>query len=367
MAELPPNAPEVIGDRRVWDVIVLGCGPTGLAVAVEARCRGLSVLVLEKKEMMTTIIEKFPVGKPVYMNYLGVGVEFIGNVRFPDELSKDEFISACRGYHRAYGFALHEGEEIISIRKTGGFFECKGKQAYYGRVVMLCIGVFGKPNSLPIAIPPQCKSRVLYDLDDPRKFSSKSILVVGGGDTAAETVEYLKGNNAVAVSYRRAEFLKGERLSQRNYTNLYDAIVKKEIEALLCTNVTSISAAGERVAVELAHDDGRKETREFDVVFLCLGGTPPVQFMKSVGLELDDRSPKLGEGMEAANIPGFYVLGDVAHLKERQGEKVILEKKTIVNSLKHTVYAIEHACRTHLRSKLPTPQVIPKERISPLL
>src|SRR3990167_6470111 len=32
---------------------------------------------------------------------------------------------------------------------------------------------------------------------------------------------------------------------------------------------------GERVAVELAHDDGRKETREFDVVFLCLGGTPP--------------------------------------------------------------------------------------------
>ena len=47
--------------------------------------------------------------------------------------------------------------------------------------------------------------------------------------------------------------------------------------------------------------------------------------------------------------------------------KTVVEKKTIVNSLKHTVYAIEDVCKKHVKAKLDPPVVIPLEKVSPLL
>lgn len=373
MAEsrLPPNEPSEIKGKRVWDVIVIGCGPTGICVAIEARIRGLSVLVVEKKEMMSTVIEKFPKGKPVYMSYLGVAIEFIGNVTFPDELSKDEFVQACRDYHKAYGFELHEGEEITDIKRHDkeDILECQGKQSYWGKTVMFAIGIFGRPNTLPITIPPPCKSRIHYDLDDPAKYKGQEILVVGGGDTTAETTEYLQENNKVTVSYRRPAFLKGERLSLRNYTNLYKSLENKKIEVLFNTNITSIEPVDDKGSIKLKikSTDGKKIERKFQSVFLCLGGTPPITFMNKINLKLDGRTPKLTKAFEAVNIPGLYILGDVAHIMEIKDGKTVVEKKTIVNSLKHTVYAIEDVCKKHVKAKVDPPVVIPLEKVSPLL
>jgi thioredoxin reductase (NADPH) len=86
-------------------------------------------------------------------------------------------------------------------------------------------------------LPPSLKERLLFDMTS-QAIESEGVLVVGGGDTAAEYVQYLrKQGNRVTLSYRKADFA---RLNQQNHKALLAMEKRGEVEILFSSNVKAI-------------------------------------------------------------------------------------------------------------------------------
>jgi thioredoxin reductase (NADPH) len=132
------------------------------------------------------------------------------------------------------------------------------------------------------------------------------VLVVGGGDTASEYVQYLQAaGNRVTLSYRQAEFV---RLNGQNRSALLSLEQKNEVEILRSTNIIRIDNEGGLPKVVFREESIAPRT--FERVIYALGGTTPTNFLRTLGITFNDEGP-IFDDAGATNVPGLYLLGDL--------------------------------------------------------
>ena len=113
----------------------------------------------------------------------------------------------------------------------GARFRVESSQGVYESKVLACaIGIFGRPNKpKEYRLPPSLKERLLFDMTS-FQIQDEEVLVVGGGDTAAEYVQYLpQQGNRVTLSYRKADFT---RVNQQNHEDLLAMEQRGKVEIL---------------------------------------------------------------------------------------------------------------------------------------
>src|SRR5260370_8358132 len=112
------------------------------------------------------------------------------------------------------------------------------KGTYESRVLAVAIGIFGRPNKpKEYRLLPSLKERLLFDMTS-YPIQNENVLVVGGGDTAAEYVQYLQRQvKRVTLSYRQAEFT---RLNKQNHDALFAMEERNEIEILRGSNIKQV-------------------------------------------------------------------------------------------------------------------------------
>ena len=153
---------------------------------------------------------------------------------------------------------------------------------------------------------------------------NKKILVVGGGNTAAEAACFLCEKNEVFLSYRKPKFF---RLNPINLCAIENRGKQGKIKLMLNTDIQSLEPEDNLVCVHFK--DGQKMC--FDVIDYCLGGSSPQAFLSSIGVEMEGKKPKVSEDGET-NIKGLFLVGDL-----------VVKKGTIMgafNSAKRTVDGI---------------------------
>ncbi len=287
-----------MGDEMgsAYDLIIIGAGPAGIAAGLRAKREGLDFLVLERDEPLWTIRETYPEEKPVMKH--PPDFQMPDDIRF-ETCPKSEFLERWEKYWKELGSKLHTKEPVNDIKKTGDVFKVKTPKAEYeSRFVVLAIGVQGKPRKL--GIPGEDQENVHYKLKDPKAYAGKICLVVGGGDTAAETALLLtKYAKKVYMSYRRDKFF---RLKPENL----EAIENSNIEVIFKSNLIKIE--GNKVWIDI---DGRKEILEVDHIFLCLGTIPNKEFLERLGLALNELGKPIVNENQETNIPGLFAAGDV--------------------------------------------------------
>jgi thioredoxin reductase len=114
------------------------------------------------------------------------------------------------------------------------------------------------------------------------RIENKKIIVVGGGDSAIETVLLLKNTNNVVLSYRKDTF---SRLKPKNRTKINDAMEDKSVTVLFNSNLVSIQPKN----VIVKYEDGKLETIENDLVYIFAGGELPTAFLQKAGVEITKR------------------------------------------------------------------------------
>ena len=121
----------------------------------------------------------------------------------------------------------------------------------------------------------------MYSLTDAAQYKGANILVVGGGDSAAEAALGLSNQegNTVTLSYRKKEF---GRLKEKNAAALQKAIESGKIRFVPESAVSRVSAGD----VELRSATGATETIPNDYIFALIGGTSPNAFLKKIGVEM---------------------------------------------------------------------------------
>jgi thioredoxin reductase (NADPH) len=293
-------------DTTLYDLIIIGGGPGGIGTAVEAKALGMEkVLLIEKSDNHSDTIRKFyKENKRVDKNWQGQIVEMEGTVPFMDG-TKESTINFFDEQIDQHGITSHFrcGVESI-VKRSDGMFDVQAScGAFVGCYVVIAIGRMGKPNKPSYPIPPSLRKYVNYNLDACNK--DENILIVGGGDSAVEYAVELARTNTVVLTYRRSE------ISRPNPTNralITDAIAHGHVRPKLGIDIEKLSNEEGRAKVHFA--DGSFEV--FDRIVYAIGGTTPVDFLKSAGLQLDATGePIIKENLETS-VEGIYIAGDIA-------------------------------------------------------
>lgn len=295
----------------LYDIIIIGAGPAGISMAVEAKHAGVPVdkiLILEKAEEHSFTIKKFyPDSKLVTANYKGMEAKCLGVMCISDS-SKEETISYLDKAIIENNLKVNYNETVFKTNKnedeTFTVFTNKGE--YNSKIVVVAIGILSKPNKPEYKLPVSLKDKILFDITEKDIRNSK-VLVVGGGDSAAEYCQYLVQNgNEVTLSYRRYDFT---RMNNINKESILALEKQKKLNILRGSNIIEVKDKNGKP--EVTFKESHLLPLTFDYIVYALGGTTPKYFLKSIGIEFNGEQPMIKDKFET-NIPGLFLVGDLS-------------------------------------------------------
>jgi len=298
----------------MYEIIIIGAGPGGLSMAVEARTFGVTtdkVLVIEKAEEHSYTIKKYyPANKLVTANFKGFTPQCTGVMCLTDS-SKHETISYLDRTIENYDLNVHYNETVSKIIKSNDeqkFTIISDKGTYTSKTIAIAVGILGKPNKPSYKIIPPIKKQILFDLTSLEIKNSK-VLVVGGGDSASEYCQFLSEdaeNNEVTLSYRKKTVA---RMNNINRDSLLSLAGTQKTTLLFGSNITHLSDDNGKPKVHF--EEAQYPDMTFDYIIYALGGSTPENFLKTIGIAFDGPNPILKEGYET-NVQGMFLLGDLS-------------------------------------------------------
>ncbi len=276
-------------EEKIYDILIIGAGPAGLAASIYGARAGHSVLTVERlfdggQMALTYEVENYPgavktdgitLATTIKKQAKYFGAEF-ENVDIKKLEYKDDIWIAHTGNKliRAKTVIAAMGAE----RKKLG---CIGEKQLAGRGVSYCA---------------TC---------DGGFFQDKTVAVVGGGDVAVEDAIYLSAIcKKVYVIHRRNEFRASKNLVERMLKNANTEIMTPYIVDEIGGD-TKVSSIGLRNA-----ENRDKMTLAVDGVFVAVGNTPKSELLRGL-TELDANGyATAGEDCKA-DMPGLFVAGDL--------------------------------------------------------
>ncbi|NUO83503.1 NAD(P)-binding domain-containing protein, partial [candidate division KSB1 bacterium] len=266
-------------ETSLLDVVIIGAGAAGLNAALQAKERGMRYLVLEKEQIANTI-ENFPEGKWVYAE---PDTQPPKGKLWLDGATKEELTQRWHDIIQENHLQVHTREGVTGIEKKAGIFLIKTPKATYrSKRVVLATGQRGNPRKL--GVKGEEREHVYHMLYSPRKYKNENILVVGGGNSAVEAALTLSEQNKVFLSYRGSEF---SRIFKDNERKLNKAIAAKRIAPRLNSNVTEFAEHEATLKINRGSSD-EAEKIPYDHAFVLIGAEVPRDFLKSLGLKMEN-------------------------------------------------------------------------------
>ena len=281
-----------------YDVIIVGGGPAGLTAGIYAMRAALKTVLIEKavpggQVVSSDEVENYP------------GYERIGGAELSMKFSQHaqaygleivsqevEEIDPGLDYHTirlSDGRALKTYAVILAAGGTPRKLNIPGEDEYYGKGVSYCA------------------------VCDGFFFRDKTVVVVGGGDSATEESLYLaKLARQVYIAHRRDELRASKLLQQRVMDDC-------NIEVLWNTVLTAIKANEDGVHAVDLEDTQTGEKRELatDGTFIFIGFEPNNQLVPA-GTNMDADGYVVTDEKCETNIPGIWVVGDLRAKYARQ-------------------------------------------------
>ncbi len=327
-------------------LLIVGAGPAGISLTSEARMAGIDaedILMIDKAETHSWVIRSlYPDKKLVSANYKGLPAVCHGVMSLQDS-TKGETISYLDRAINETGVKVNYHEEVLKIEPIGTkkeplFIVQTTKNKYQTNIVVIAIGIFGRPNKPSYKLPRKLKESIHFDITS---FQAKdeNILVVGGGDSASEFSQYLieMGNN-ITLSYRRSEF---ERMNSFNRNALKELELNKQITILFESNIEDVKITKNEKPLVCFNEPHLGEC-EYTRVVYALGGSTPTNFLKSIGIKFKNETPNLRESGEST-ISGLFVAGDL--LAGKRGG-------SIVHAFNTSRATIDQICTNYLECQI---------------
>jgi thioredoxin reductase (NADPH) len=273
----------------MYDIIIIGAGPAGLTAGIYAGREGLKSLVIEKNVKGGNANTA-----PVILNYPGYksipGLELLKKIaeqaekyieiRENEEITKIERVD--KKFHLTTGINEYLTKSIIfssgtTYRKIG----VEGEEKFVGKGISYC------------------------SICDGMLFKDREVIVVGGGNSAAEHALHLNdiGVN-VKIVHRRDE------LRAQKY--LQDKLREEKIPILWNTVIKEIKGdMFVKSVVVLNRETGAEDEIDVNGIFIAVGETPNSQLAKEIGVEIDSLNYIVTDKDQKTNIAGIYAAGDI--------------------------------------------------------
>ncbi|MEK7236998.1 MAG: NAD(P)-binding domain-containing protein [Nitrospirota bacterium] len=266
------------GSANELDVVIVGAGPAGISASLAAKEAGLRFVTVEQEDSLGGSIFHYPRRKlamtaPMTLPIVGKFNKY--------EISKEELLTFWSRITGDNDITINFTERMDAITKTGrGFLVKTSKDSYNTKNVLLAIGRRGTPRKLGVLGEEQ--SKVVYRLIDAEQYRGMHVLVVGGGDSAAEAALAIaeEQGSTVSVSSRGDDIL--TRPKEKNRMRLKEFATQGKLKIFLNTSVKQIGK--DTVMLE---QEGKSCSLKNDAVIVCAGGTLPTPMLKEIGVMVD--------------------------------------------------------------------------------
>ena len=255
-------------------------GPAGTAAALGLEAHGVRALIVDQSAWGGTIVH-YPRAKVVMTG--SFELPGYGTVR-KKTMSKEDLLQLWRDIRARTQLHIEEGVRVESIVDDGGVWRVVGTNGWSRRAanVVLALGRRGAPNQL--GVPGEELPHVAYRILEPDVYARKRVLVVGGGNAAADCAIALAEQGhceSVALSYRRNELPRLRGMVRNTIDRLFrDGLVVPhlgtEVTEIRPDRVTLRGAAGE---LQLP----------IDAVIIQIGGRAPSELLRTVGIDLVEK------------------------------------------------------------------------------
>ena len=289
--------------NNIYDVVILGAGPAGLAAGLYAGRSCLKTLIIEKGQdggqiAITDEIENYP-GQIV------------------EGESGPSLIARMSEQAKKFG-AERVSDVIKSVELEGSVKKLVGaKGEYYGKTVILATGAFPRPIGCKNEGKFVGKGISFCATCDANFFEDFEVFVVGGGDSAVEEAMYLtKFARKVTIIHRRDELRAAKSIQEKAFKNpkmnfLWDTVVEEvDGDELLNKMTLKNVKTGELTTFEADEEDG---------LFGLFGfiGMIPNSTLFEGQINMEHGYIKTDDNMHT-NIEGVYAAGDIRVKSLRQ-------------------------------------------------
>jgi thioredoxin reductase (NADPH) len=288
------------------DVIVIGAGPSGLSAAIAAKRRGLDYQVLEQGVLVNSIY-RFP---PHMVFFTTPELLEIGGLPFVSPYEKPTRIEALRYYRKVvdvFDLQIAYDEAVTSVEREGGeeifAIETRSsrgvRRARHARTVIFATGYYDRPVMLNI--PGEDLPHVSHFYSDPHPYYRKRVVIVGGGNSAAEAaLELYRAGASVTLVHRHSELKSTIKYWVR--PDIENRIKEGSVAARFNSIVEEIRPTSMVIS-------GGEELPA-DAVFLLVGYRADTDLFVRAGVQLTEREgPVHDTETFETNVSGLYVAG----------------------------------------------------------
>lgn len=315
---------------EVYDLIIIGGGPTGINAAVEAAKSNLSYVILEKG-MIANSIFHFPANMTFFSTSKNLEIANIPFISHSDKPTRREALEYYRRIADNYSLNIRYYEEVSKLHKNEELFHVtSSKSTYQTKNVLVATGFYDKPRLLNI--PGENLDKVKHYYDEAHPYVGQKILVVGAANSACDVAleTWMKGAQVTMVIRGATLYPK---VKYWILPNIKNRIEEGSIPAYFNAQVTHINPD----SVTIQTTEGSIEI-ENDFVLAMTGYKPDYELLSrlQVPIERDgNQKPIFNEGTLETTEPGIYVSGVIN--AGMQTSKLFIE-----NTRHHAALVINH-------------------------
>ncbi len=287
----------------IYDLIILGAGPIGLACGIEAKKAGKSYLIIDKGCLVNSLFNY-----PLNMTFFSTSERLeIGGVPFVSQWPKPTRSEALEYYRRvsmSWELNVHLYEEVTSV--TAGDIKTVGtsKETYQAKNVVLALGFYDLPYLLNV--PGENLPKVKHYYDEPHPYFRQKVVVVGAANSAVDVaLETWRKGAEVTMVVREASLRESVKYWVK--PDIENRIKESSIKAHFNSSITRI----ENESITIQTPEGEL-TIANDFVLAMTGYQPPFAFMKAIGINFqsdEGHTPFYNEQTMETNVPGIYLAG----------------------------------------------------------
>ncbi len=282
-----------------YDLIIIGAGPAGVEAALQAHKMGLSYLLIDK-DGVGSLIKNTMENKKFFHQY-GRNTSILkGDLVFPDRILGGNLVLAWKEQVKSLFFKSKIAVTSVS-RANENFIVETSRGVISAKHIILASGTFEHPRELNI--PGEVNNKkILYLLDYYNNYRGKRAIIVGGGNSAVETANYLATENDVIMLVRKTT-LSGS-VTPKNRADLEQFIKDGHLDIWYNSGVQKI--APDEVTIR---QEAELIERPYDLLFIHIGFIQPLDFLKNIGVATHEGRAIFNSQTYESSIPGIFITG----------------------------------------------------------
>lgn len=292
-------------ETSLIDIVIVGAGPSGIAVAIAAQDAGLSHLIIERGPLANSLYH-FPVNMTFFSTSEKLEVGDVPFISHADKPSRTEALEYYRRLVQSKRLDIATYTDVKQVLPNGDHYLVTTSAATYrAKNVVLATGYYAVPRMLNV--PGEDLPKVRHYYDDPHLYIGQRVLVIGAANSACDVAleTWMKGAT-VTMAVRSDRIY--DRVKYWIKPNIENRIAEGSINAYFNTTVREILPG------EVVLDTPGGEVRvPNDFVLAMTGYQPDFAFLADSGVRFgDDEMRKPGFDPETYAVdgqPGLYIAG----------------------------------------------------------